>query len=87
MTSSIVTRHVATVYQNQGHLFCVCGVARFDGPHNLYRCESFENLFINALTTLLQYFSLGGSKMVRPDWSLPVNQIAVGWIRLFITEV
>ena len=25
--------------------------------------------------------------MVRPDWSLPVNQIAVGSIRLFVTEV
>ena len=24
--------------------------------------------------------------MVRPDWSLPVNQIAVGSIRLFVTE-
>ena len=25
--------------------------------------------------------------MVRPDWSLPANQIAVGSIYLFITEV
>ena len=62
----------------------VCKVARIDRPHNLYRCETFENLFVFPLSTILKlkYFSLGGSKMVRRDWSLPVNQIAVGSICL-----
>ena len=62
----------------------VCKVARIDRPHNLYWCETFENLFVFPLSTILKlkYFSLGGSKMVRHDWSLPVNQVAVGSIRL-----
>ena len=28
------------------------GIARVDRPHNLHRCETFENLYIFALTSV-----------------------------------